>query len=106
MDVPDSLRSKMELFIHRGFIETYRDGLFTPPSWLSVYMGQGVRPIHYHGMADNVGLDRLVADLESLRLEIADRVEAMPSHEAFVENYCSIDPAGPGSRPSQLGIGH
>src|SRR5205085_6422013 len=44
MEVPDSLKAKIEMFRHRGYIEHYKDGLFTPPSWLSVYLGQGIAP--------------------------------------------------------------
>jgi tryptophan halogenase len=95
MDVPDSLKAKMELFGHRGHIEQYKDGLFTPPSWLSVYMGQGLKPRHYHPSVDNVPLDRLVADLEELRGDIAARVEQMPSHADFLERYCLLS-AGDG----------
>ena len=91
MDVPESLKRKMALFTHCGYVEQYRDGLFTLPSWVAVYAGQGVVPTGHHPMADALSLDRLLADLESLRGEIRSRVEAMPAHDAFVAGYC---PAG------------
>ena len=47
MDVPDSLRHKMELFRQRARVVTYKDGLFLEPSWLAVYFGQRVMP---HGL--------------------------------------------------------
>ena len=89
MEVPDSLRAKMELFRHSGFVEQYRDGLFTPPSWLSVYIGQGLTPERYHPLADNLPLDRLTRQLDELRSEIADRVEEMPKHASFIERYAA-----------------
>jgi tryptophan halogenase len=93
MEVPESLTRRLELFRHRGFIEQYKDGLFTPASWLSVYAGQGVRPAHYHPAADAVPTDRLFADLEGLQRSIHQRVEEMPAHAAFVERYCAAEGA-------------
>ena len=52
MDVPDSLRHKMELFRQRGRVVTYKDGLFLEPSWLAVYFGQRVMPTGYDPLAD------------------------------------------------------
>jgi tryptophan halogenase len=91
MDVPDSLRAKMALFEHRGHIEQYRDGLFTPPSWLSVYVGQGLQPKHFHPRVAALPLERLVEQLTTLRDDIQDRVDEMPSHAAFLERYCPAD---------------
>jgi tryptophan halogenase len=90
MDVPDSLKEKMELFGHSGQIEQYRDGLFTLPSWLAVYVGQGLIPSGYSPLADIGPIDRLIEDLEDLRSEISDRVDEMPSHSRFVERYCQM----------------
>jgi tryptophan halogenase len=88
MEVPESLTEKMELFRHRGFIEQYKDGLFTPPSWLAVYTGQGLRPSRYHPLADAQPLDAVVAEVEGLRDQISRRVDAMPAHDAFLARYC------------------
>jgi tryptophan halogenase len=90
MDVPDSLTEKMELFRHSAQIEQYKDGLFTLPSWLAVYLGQGLIPSGYSPFADIGSADRLINDLEELRSEISDRVDEMPSHRRFVERYCKM----------------
>jgi tryptophan halogenase len=87
MDVPDSLKSKMALFRHRGHIERYREGLFTPPSWLSVLVGQGLVPEHHHPTLNNVPTDRLIEELEMLREDIRDRVDEMPKHDAVLARY-------------------
>ena len=87
MDVPDSLKSKMALFRQRGHIERYRDGLFTPPSWLSVLVGQGITPEHYHPTMDNVPIEQLIAELDMLREDIRDRVEELPKHDAVLARY-------------------
>ncbi|MFN3668188.1 MAG: tryptophan halogenase family protein [Brevundimonas sp.] len=97
MDIPDTLREKMTLFEHRGHIAQYRDGLFSPPSWLSVFLGQGRALAGYHPMADNLPLETVTAEMAALRQTISDRVDAMPSHDAFVRDYCA------GSEPIRVG---
>jgi tryptophan 7-halogenase len=103
MEAPDSLRQKIALFVHRGHIEKYKDGLFAPPSWLSVFLGQGVRPMDYDRLADNMDLAAMLAELDALRTRIAERVDLMPDHDAFVRDYCQAAdadraPAPMGSR--------
>jgi tryptophan halogenase len=91
MEVPDSLKRKIALFRHSGIIEEYKDGLFTPPSWLSVLHGQGLVPDQYHPAADGEPEGRLISELEELRTEIRDQVDEMPSHERFVARYCEAN---------------
>jgi len=88
MEVPDSLLEKLEFFRASGHIETYRNGLFTPASWLAVYVGQGVMPEGYDRQADKLPLDEMLGEIRKLRAQIAERVERMPSHGIFVEDYC------------------
>jgi tryptophan halogenase len=95
MDVPESLTDKIELFRHSGYVEDYRDGLFNAPSWLSVFLGQGLTPEHHHPLADAVPVERLVADLDDLRTEIADRVDEMPKHATFLARYANAQYADP-----------
>ncbi|CAA9525118.1 MAG: Tryptophan halogenase [uncultured Sphingomonas sp.] len=93
MAVPDSLRAKIELFTHRGHIPQYRTGLFSPPSWISVFIGQGLRAEHYDRLADNLPIEAVIGEMEEIRASIAARVAAMPAHAELVEDYCpSADP--------------
>jgi tryptophan halogenase len=95
MSVPDSLTEKMELFRQSGHIEQYRDGLFTAPSWLSVYMGQGLKPERYSPLADIEPIERLVTELQALRTDIADRIDELPKHASFIARYANAnEPSG------------
>lgn len=87
MALPDSLMGRIEMFRHRGYIEAYRNGLFSPPSWLAVYMGQDVVPSGYDRMADALPIDLLAEKLELLRLRIRDQVAALPTHEATLASF-------------------
>jgi tryptophan halogenase len=88
MEIPDTLQEKIRLFVHRGYIEPYKDGLFAPPSWLAVFVGQGIRPRGWDRLADNMALSEVIDRMDGLRSLIADQVEAMPTHDAFVRSYC------------------
>ena len=93
MQVPESLTEKIETFRHSGYIQDYRDGLFNAPSWLSVFLGQGLRPEHHHPLADATPLDRLVDELGELRTEIGERVDEMPKHATFLARYADAQAA-------------
>jgi len=88
MDVPDSLRQRMALFQHRGHIHKYGQGLFAPPSWLSVFVGQGLRPAHYDPLVDTLPYERIVAEMEALRDSVIQAALGMSDHAAFVDDYC------------------
>jgi tryptophan 7-halogenase len=89
MEVPESLERKMRLFRHSGVVEQYKDGLFTPPSWLAVYLGQGLVPEHYNPLADAIPLDRLTGQLDELHSDIRDRVDEMPKHASLLARYAN-----------------
>ena len=91
MEVPESLTRKIELFRHTAIIEKYKDGLFTPPSWLSVFTGQGLVPENYSPVADAMPEERLISQLDELRTEIRDRVNEMRPHDRFIDRYCGAE---------------
>ena len=88
MAVPESLEQKMGMFRHRGYIEAYRFGLFAPPSWISVFLGQSLEPENYDRVADTVPLDRAVVEMEAVAATINARVQMMPDHRQFLMDYC------------------
>lgn len=85
-EVPDSLQSKLELWRESGRVEHYGEGLFLEPSWISVYLGQGIVPAGYDQRADHPSDERLGRALADLRAELARRAAAMPSHRAYLRS--------------------
>ncbi|MDB5430034.1 MAG: tryptophan halogenase [Caulobacter sp.] len=104
MEVPDSLKHKLKIFKHRGHIEAYKDGLFAPSSWLAVLVGQGVVPDGYERLADNMEFTDLIGRMEELRGRIQTRVDAMPSHDDFVRDYCP-SPSAVTAPPARVEVG-
>ncbi len=90
MPIPDTLRYRIDQFAGHGRIIADGLELFQNPSWLAVYLGQNIIPKRYAPMADaraeQVDPARKLA---GLRRVITEAVEAMPSHQAYIERYCS-----------------
>lgn len=82
MALPDSLAGKLELWRESGRIEKYGEGLFLEPSWVAVYLGQGMMPQRYDPRADNPAPAALKRALDDIADTIRSRVAAMPDHEA------------------------
>jgi tryptophan halogenase len=93
MTVPDSLVHTIEQYRHRGRVPNYKDGLFSPPSWLAVLNGQDIAAEGYDRMADNMDEATLIEKLETMRARIQAGVDAMPDHADFVADYCFVPPA-------------
>lgn len=88
MPIPDELRLRIDAFRKRGYIEQYRHGLFAPPSWLSVFMGQGLLPEQVEPLAPQVDVGKAVRALSSQERMIRECVAAMPTSREFIQRYC------------------
>ncbi|HET7817398.1 MAG TPA: tryptophan halogenase family protein [Sphingomicrobium sp.] len=86
MELPDSLKEKMELFRERGLVARYRDGMFLEPSWIAVYIGQGIRPRGYMPAADRVDAASARVRLEGIAAACASAAQRMPRHEDFLRS--------------------
>jgi tryptophan halogenase len=84
MAVPDSLQDKIELFRRAGRITRYSQGLFFEPSWIAVYLGQGIVPEGWDQRADQADEDELAGAMARLRARIAGEVRTMPDHREFI----------------------
>ncbi len=89
MALPDTLAHKIALFEESAAAPSYRYGLFSRDSWLSVLIGQGIEPKGYGRLADRLPLDVLEARLADLRARIDAGVAMMPAHEDFIAGYCA-----------------
>jgi len=84
MTVPDTLAEKMALWRHTARVAQYRNGLFLEPSWVAVYLGQGIVPDGWDprvAMADPAGLARAT---DTLHRQIAAAAASMPDHATYL----------------------
>lgn len=61
MDVPSTLRHRVEPFGEAARVFRPSDDLFAENSWIQVTMGQGILPQRYHPVADLMGRAELAS---------------------------------------------
>lgn len=85
MDIPDSLRHKIELFSRSGLIFRENNELFSEVSWTAVMIGQGLLPASYHPVVDRVDDANLAAMMAKVKADIAHVVSDGPSHDTYIQ---------------------
>ncbi len=92
MDIPDTLRHKIELFREASRVFRYEEELFSRPSWVAVFLGQNIVPKRYDPIVAALPQADVHESLESMRLAMIQAANAMPTHEQFIQRYCPADP--------------
>ena len=93
MQIPDSLRHKIELFRETAGIFCSPDDLFQLTSWLQVMWGQGVRPRASHPFVESVAPQDRAGYLRDLRALFAKATQQLPGHAEFIARNCAAGPA-------------
>jgi tryptophan 7-halogenase len=91
MEIPDSLRERVELFKQGGYIYKVDGELMTVDSWISVMLGQRIKPETYHHFA-RVNDRELKEYMAKHRAHVAQVVNALPTHADFVKQYAGASP--------------
>jgi tryptophan halogenase len=92
MQIPDTLRAKIELFRHSGRLAMLDEEHFGEESWLAVLVGQGAPPQDYDPLADVLDVGEARDALSRMRSMIQDGVGAMPTLAQFIAGYCPAAP--------------
>lgn len=92
MSIPAELQAVIDLFRDSG--RFYRNGeeMFAEMSWVQVMLGQGIQPRDYHPLVDLVPDEDLRRFVSSVGQTIANCVDAMPPHQAFIDRFCKAAP--------------
>jgi len=85
MEIPKTLRDKMDSFNESGHLYRLDEELFTEVGWLQVMMGQGMRPRQYNAMADSLPSDQIGKFLKNLKTLLAGTVDQLPPYDDFLE---------------------
>jgi len=88
MDIPDSLRHRIELFKQTGRVFQVPTELFAENSWTQVMLGQGLLPEQYHPIVNMMSDDELAVFLKGIDQTVTNLVGQLPSHKNFIEHYC------------------
>lgn len=92
MEIPDTLQRKIDQFRSYGNIVADELELFRNASWLAVYIGQNIMPEKIAPLAELRDHVPAKSRLDSLRSIMADVAEAMPTHQAFIDQHCKAKP--------------
>lgn len=84
MEIPDSLRRKIDLFRDRGRIFRYQDELFTEDSWLAVMLGQRHIPNGYDPVVDSIPFRDVEGLVDRLGSIVSKTANAMPLHTTYI----------------------
>ena len=88
MEVPDTLRHRMESFVQSAHAWQATNEIFRVDSWIQVMLGQRLEPKAWHRMGALMGEGRLKRELSDVAQNISKTVAAMPSHQQFLDSYC------------------
>ncbi|MDH5824521.1 tryptophan 7-halogenase [Luteimonas sp. RD2P54] len=106
MEIPASLRQRIELFRETGKVFHVPGELFAENSWIQVMLGQGVMPRQHHPAADLMGDEELSRFLGEIRTRVERVLGQLPGHGAYLGSYCPApkpEPPGPPPRDTAPG---
>jgi tryptophan halogenase len=99
MEVPDSLRERLELFRSSGrFFRRGASELFSEESWVQILIGQGL-DMKPDPVTSFVPTDELLSFLEEIAAVVEDNVQRMPDHAEFIRRLPAASP--PQRTPSE-----
>ena len=93
LDIPDTLAARIALFKENAYAYQAEDELFRVDSWIQVMRGQRIKPRGYHRMGHLMTEDQMKRALGGLQKNIANAVASMPTHQAFLDQYCGAPSA-------------
>lgn len=85
MEIPETLRQKIDQFRSRGRVFRFDDELFQETSWIAVLLGQGIRPERPDPITEVLPLEVTRERLHRLRSIIREGVERLPTHDDFIK---------------------
>lgn len=86
MSIPAELERKINLFRESAQVEHYQQGLFMTPSWLAVYIGQGIVPQGYDSRVMRHPTDTMADYLKKISEAIEADVHGMADHKTAIDN--------------------
>jgi tryptophan halogenase len=88
MEIPETLRAKIELFTRCGRIAMLEDEHFGEDSWLSLFAGRNITPQGYDPLADVLDIGEVKAALLRMRSMIDEAVDTLPTHGQYIRKHC------------------
>ncbi|MGM9484761.1 DUF6445 family protein [Roseateles sp. NT4] len=103
MDVPASLKHRIQLFRDTARFAPQAGDLFAENSWVQVMMGQGIVPASHHPITRQMGNAALADFLGDIRKDVARTLMKLPRHQQFIDHFCPAPKVDVGA-PAQPGL--
>ncbi|HZX26624.1 MAG TPA: tryptophan halogenase family protein [Telluria sp.] len=89
MDVPATLKHKMDLYRAHGRVVRVDNELFSEVGWIQVLEGQNMPIEGYHPLVDTQSEEDIAQYLDDVRGVIAKCVDVIPDHAAYIAKHCA-----------------
>ena len=89
MDVPDSLKARIQLFRESGMAYQGPGELFRTDSWVQVMLGQRVEPQGWHRLGAFMSETEMSKVFDGLKATVDHSVANMMPQDAFLKQYCA-----------------
>ena len=86
MEVPDTLKQKMEDYRNSGTLTRYPWEIFGEDSWIAIYHGLGFYPQNYDQQLKDVDQEKFVNSLRVMRNWIHKVSTSAPHHDEFLKH--------------------
>ena len=93
MELPESLRQRVDEFEAVCQVQPRMDELFTESSWFQVMAGQGLAPRSWNPIAERYPVHELEGFLGAVEKAVIETVRPMPRHMDFLAALCATQPA-------------
>ena len=90
MEIPDSLKTRMEIYKENARLYRHDNELFTEASWFAVMHGQGIKPSGYHPMVNMMPESNLNQRMSDIRRVWLNCLNKMSSHQDFINQNCKM----------------
>lgn len=95
LTLPDSLDEKIQAWLSRGHLIRYEFGVFLPPSWVAVMLGQNLMPQSHDPRVSRLPESALLQAGNRLKQRVQDAAAATPDHAAYIRNMGAASDTGP-----------
>jgi tryptophan 7-halogenase len=92
MELPESLKERLELFSSYGRIVRDENELFPVQSWQYLFTGHEVAPSGYDPLAEGLTPEEAAQTLDEIRDLVARCATTMPPHQDFIAQHCAAPP--------------
>ena len=95
LELPESLQEKIDAWMSRGYVLKYEFGVFLPPSWIAVLLGQNLIPTAHDPRINRYEPVDIEHRLQAILTETAAAVESTPMQADFLRQHGAASDSAP-----------